>query len=44
MFSERTNYTELNQMAEEAKKRAEIARYTSMLPHYLYKERKNIDL
>lgn len=26
MFSERTNYTELNQMAEEAKRRAEIAR------------------
>ena len=27
MFSERSNYTELNQMAEEAKRRAEIARY-----------------
>ncbi|KAK1563273.1 hypothetical protein Q3G72_025292 [Acer saccharum] len=26
MFSERSNYTELNQMAEEAKRRAEIAR------------------
>lgn len=26
MFSERTSYTELNQMAEEAKRRAEIAR------------------
>lgn len=26
MFSERTTYTELNQMAEEAKRRAEIAR------------------
>lgn len=26
MFSDRTTYTELNQMAEEAKRRAEIAR------------------
>lgn len=30
MFGERTNYTELNQMAEEAKRRAEIARYACM--------------
>lgn len=28
MFGERTTYSELNQMAEEAKRRAEIARYT----------------
>lgn len=27
MFTERTHFTELNQMAEEAKRRAEIARY-----------------
>lgn len=27
MFTERTNYHELNQMAEEAKRRAEMARY-----------------
>lgn len=26
MFNDRTNFTELNQMAEEAKKRAELAR------------------
>jgi len=31
MFGERTTYTELNHMAEEAKRRAEIARYESML-------------
>lgn len=31
MFGERTPYTELNHMAEEAKRRAEIARYESML-------------
>lgn len=28
MFGERNSYTELNQMAEEAKRRAEIARYS----------------
>lgn len=27
MFTERSNFTELNQIAEEAKRRAEIARY-----------------
>ena len=30
MFNERTSYTELNQMAEEARRRAEIARYACM--------------
>lgn len=32
---DRTNYTELNQMAEEAKRRAEIARYILMERHSL---------
>lgn len=31
MFTERTNFSELNQMAEEARRRAEIARYDSIL-------------
>lgn len=30
MFGDRTSYSELNQMAEEAKRRAEIARYASI--------------
>ena len=30
MFNDRTSFTELNQMAEEAKRRAEIARYASI--------------
>ncbi|CAL5327158.1 unnamed protein product [Camellia sinensis] len=33
MFSDRNNFTELNQMAEEAKKRAEIARYVERTTH-----------
>lgn len=35
MFTDRNNYTELNQMAEEAKRRAEIARYTVLLSRIL---------
>lgn len=31
MFTDRTNFTELNQMAEEAKRRAEIARWAPIL-------------
>lgn len=31
MFTERTHFTELNQMAEEAKRRAEIARLPTVL-------------
>lgn len=31
MFNDRTNFTELNQMAEEAKRRAEIARQVACL-------------
>lgn len=31
MFTERTHFTELNQMAEEAKRRAEIARWETVL-------------
>lgn len=36
MFSERTSFTELNQMAEEAKRRAEIARYALLVSSILY--------
>lgn len=32
-FGDRSNFTELNQMAEEAKRRAEIARYIKDTPH-----------
>ena len=34
MFSERTSYAELNTMAEDAKRRAEIARYPQYITCY----------
>ena len=36
MFTERTHFIELNHMAEEAKRRAEIARYVANIVFGLY--------
>lgn len=36
MFSEKHNYRELNIMAEEAKKRAEVARYVCFISSFLH--------
>lgn len=33
LFNENNNFSELNQLAEEAKRRAEIARYLSICAH-----------